>query len=132
MEKLKKVVLPILIATAWIGFSEFFRNEFLLKSLWTAHYESMGLVFPSATINNAVWGIWSLCVAISVFIVSRKFSLWQTTLLSWFMVFVLMWLVTGNMAVLPYRILVYAVPLSVLEAFLASFIIVRMGPKREP
>jgi len=127
MISFKKVVLPILVATAWIGLSEFLRNEFMLKTFWTAHYESMGLEFPSAVINNAVWGIWSLCFAIAVYVISRKFSLWQTTLLSWFMVFVLMWLVLGNMDVLPFGILIYAIPLSLLEAFLASFIVFRMG-----
>jgi hypothetical protein len=119
---MKKTLLPILLATIWIGISEFVRNEFLL-SYWTGHYENLGLVFPTEPINGAVWGIWSLCLAIAIFIIAKKFTLTQTTLLSWFVGFVLMWLVIGNMGVLPYGILPFAVPLSLLEAFLASFII---------
>jgi hypothetical protein len=34
-----------------------------------------------------------------------------------------MWLVIGNMGMLPYGILVFAIPLSLLEAFVASWII---------
>ncbi len=131
MISMKKVVLPILLATIWISISEFVRNEFIIKSYWTTHYEKLGLVFPSGPINGAVWGIWSLFFAISIFIIAKKFSLWHTTFLSWFVGFVLMWIVIGNMNVLPVRILPVAVPLSLLEAFLASFIIKKVTLKTE-
>ena len=120
MKVVKQTVLPILLATIWISISEFARNEFLLKSYWTDHYQALGLVFPSEPINGAVWGLWSLCFAIAVFIIAKKFSLLQTTLLSWFVGFVLMWISSGNMGVLPFGILPFAIPLSFLEAFLAS------------
>ena len=123
MNIFKKTILPILLATTWISISEFARNEFLLKSYWTNHYEKLGLVFPSEPINGAIWGLWSLCFAIAVFIIAKKFSLLQTTLLSWFVGFVLMWISSGNMGVLPFGILPFAIPLSLLEAFLASLII---------
>jgi hypothetical protein len=132
MKILRYIVLPILLATVWISLSEFGRNEFLLKSYWTDHYSGMGLVFPSEPVNGAIWGIWSLFYAFSIYIISRRFNLLQTFLLSWFVGFVLMWLVTGNMGVLPFRILWYAIPLSLLEAFLATLIIFRLsgGPSR--
>ena len=123
MNKLKTTVLPILLATSWISISEFVRNEFLLKSYWTEHYQNLGLTFPSEPINGAVWGTWSLVFAVVIFILSRKFNLWETTIIAWIAGFVMMWLVTGNMAVLPYGILPYAIPLSLLEAFLAAWII---------
>lgn len=127
MNVLKRTVLPILLASMVISIFEFVRNEFLLKSYWTGHYEGMGLVFPSEPINGAVWGIWSLVFAACIYIISRKFDLKATTFLSWVVGFVLMWLVVGNMGVLPFKILVYAVPASILEVFLASLIIVKMG-----
>jgi hypothetical protein len=118
-----------LLTTIWISISEFVRNEFLLKSYWTEHYENLGLVFPSEPINGAVWGLWSLCFAIAIFIIANKFPLLQTTLISWFVGFVLMWLVVGNMKVLPFGILPFAIPLSLLEAFLASLIMKKMSNK---
>ena len=124
---MKKIILPIITATIWISVSEFVRNEFLLKSYWTEHYEALGLVFPSEPVNGAVWGIWSLCLAAFIFIISKRFSLTKTTLLAWFAGFVMMWLVVGNMSVLPFGILVFAIPLSLLEAFLASWIIFKLG-----
>ena len=131
MKALKQTFLPILLATIWISISEFARNEFLLKSYWTEHYQSLGLVFPSEPINGAAWGIWSLCFAIAIFIISKKFSLFQTTFLSWFVGFVLMWISSGNMGVLPFGILPFAIPLSFLEAFLASFIVTKLSEMRK-
>lgn len=126
MKTIKRTILPILIATIWISLSEFVRNELLLKSYWTDHYENMGLSFPSDPVNGAIWGLWSLCFAISIYIISQKFTLTQTTFISWFVGFVFMWLVIGNMNVLPFGILPYAVPLSLFEAFLASLIVKRV------
>lgn len=125
---MKKTLLSILLATIWISISEFVRNEFILKNYWVSHYESMGLVFPSEPINGAIWGLWSLLFAIAIYIISRKFSTLHTFLLSWFVGFILMWVVTGNMGVLPFNILLFAVPLSLLEAYLATYIIVRLKP----
>jgi hypothetical protein len=127
MNYLLKTILPIFLATIWISVSEFVRNEFLLKTYWTDHYKSLGLVFPSEPINGAIWGLWSLCFAIGIYAISKKFSLIPTTAIAWFMGFVLMWLVTGNMNVLPYEILPFAIPLSILETFLASVIIKKLS-----
>jgi len=129
---MKKTILPIVVATLWISLSEFVRNEFILKSYWTAHYEKLGMVFPSEPINGAIWGIWSLCFAIAIYFISKKFNLLQTTFLAWFIGFVLMWLVIGNMSVLPYGILPFAIPLSLLEAFVAAWIFNRFSRQSQP
>ncbi|MFO0518994.1 MAG: hypothetical protein ACK515_01050 [bacterium] len=128
---MKKIILPILLATIWISLSEFVRNTFLVHSNWIEHYQNLGMTFPEQPINGAVWGIWSLCFAIAIFIIAKKFTLLQTTLLAWFIGFVLMWLVIGNMGILPYNILPIAIPLSLLEAFLASFIIMKLSKNKE-
>lgn len=124
---IRKIILPIMLATLWISLSEFIRNQFILKSYWTAHYQSLGLTFPSDPINGAVWGIWSLTFSIAIYIISRQFGTLQTTLLSWWVGFLMMWLVIGNMGVLPFDILAYAVPLSLLEAFVATLIIKKLS-----
>jgi len=123
MISFKKTILPIFLATIWISLSEFIRNEFLLKSYWIDHYQKLGLVFPAEPIHGAVWGLWSLLFAIAIYIISKKFSLIQTTLLAWWVGFVLMWLVIGNLGVLPYGLLIFAIPLSLLESFFAAYII---------
>jgi len=131
MKTLKRTIFPIISTTIWISLSEFVRNEYILKSYWIKHYHSLGISFPDESINGVIWGLWSLLFAISIFIISKKFSLLQTTFLSWYFGFVLMWAVIGNMGVLPIGILVYAVPLSLFETFIASFIIVELSYKPE-
>lgn len=123
----KRSILSVLLATIWISISEFFRNEILLKSYWTTHYQNLGLVFPAEPVNGAVWGLWSLFLAIFIFLLSRRFSFRETIFLAWFSGFVLMWIVIGNLNVLPFGLLLYAVPLSLLEVFLAAFIIDRIS-----
>lgn len=120
---LRKTFLPILLASIWISISEFVRNELLVKSFWIEHYKNLGLTFQAEPINSAVWGLWSVLFAVAIFIISKKFPLMQTFLLSWFTGFVLMWIVIGNLGVLPTGILLYAIPLSLLEAFVATWII---------
>ena len=124
---MKKIILPVLLVTIWISISEFVRNEFLVKSFWTEHYRSLGLTFPSEPLNGAVWGIWSLLTATAIFILSKKFTLVQTTLLAWLVAFVMMWVVIGNLGVLPYGILFYAIPLSLLEIFVAGWIMRKLS-----
>jgi len=126
MNYIRKIVVPILLATIWISISEFVRNQLILKSYWTRHYENLGIIFPSEPVNGAIWGLWSLLFAISLYFLSRKFTLLQTTFLSWFVAFVLMWIVIGNLGVLPYGLLYIAVPSSLLEAFLATWIIKKL------
>ncbi len=127
MKNFRTDFLPVLLATLWISLSEFLRNQILFKTFWTDHYQALGIPFPAEPINGAVWGIWSLMLAIVIFYLSRRYTLAGTTILAWFAAFPMMWVVIGNLSVLPYGILVYAIPLSLLEVFLAALIIVRMS-----
>lgn len=126
MNSTSRTIASILLAAVWISISEFLRNQILFPHYWTEHYNALGITFPSAPVNGAVWGIWALCYAVCIFVVARKFSLIETFLLSWLFGFVLMWLVIGNLGVLPYSLLYAAIPLSLLESFGASFIVKKM------
>lgn len=131
---MKKTVLPVILATVWISISEFVRNEYVFKSYWVEHYAELGLVFPSEPINGIIWGVWSLIFAISLFIILKKFCPLQATFLGWTVGFVLMWLVVGNMNVLPFKLLYWAVPWSIIEVFVAVLIInslIRKWPEKK-
>jgi hypothetical protein len=121
-------IIAIILTGIWVNASEFFRNEVLLKTYWINHYRSLGMTFPSEPLNGMIWVAWGFLFAIAIYIISRKFDLIKTTLISWFMAFVLMWIVTWNLNVLPNAILIYAVPLSLLEAFIGSYICIKMSP----
>ena len=123
-------IMAVILTGIWVNASEFFRNEVLLKKYWIDHYQSLGMTFPSEPKNGMIWVAWGFLFAIGIYIISKKFNLIQTTLISWFMAFVLMWVVTWNLNVLPGAILIYAVPLSLLEAFIGSYICIKISPNR--
>ena len=129
MKQLKNTVLPILLTGLWINISEIVRWGLVIKSHWVNHYQSMNLVFPTEPVNGIIWLIWGFLFAVIVFILSKKFNLIQTTLLSWFVVFVMLWVVLWNINILPRVILWIVVPLSLLEAFISALICKRLSPK---
>lgn len=122
MKSFRVSFMSVFFSTLWIILSEFVRNELLFKSYWLEHYKTLGIVFPSATINNMIWGVWSLLFAVIIHIIMKKFSFIQSCVIAWLFGFVLMWLVIGNLGVLPVKILFFAVPLSLLEIFGACWI----------
>ncbi len=130
MKNSTKSVLAVVLAGLWISFSEFLRNEFILKHYWINHYQSLGLEFPSGLNNGALWALWSFILALTIYLVSRKFNWLESALISWLMSFVLMWIVIGNLGVLPVQTLYPAVPLSLIEVFFASFIINQLSREK--
>lgn len=115
-------VLAMLLAGIWVNAFEFVRNMVLLTRQWNEHYRDLGLVFPAAPVNGAVWVIWAFVFAGAMYVLTRRFGLWSAALLGWVTGFVLMWLVIGNLRVLPFAILPVAVPMSFVEAMGAAFI----------
>jgi hypothetical protein len=122
MRQLFQPFLAILFTSIWINASEFLRNEIILKNQWGNHYNSLGIIFPSEPFNVVIWVIWGILFSTSIYIISRKFNIIQTSFISWFMGFVLMWLVTWNLRVLPISIFIFAIPLSLLETFIGTYI----------
>jgi len=121
-------IITVILAGIWVNVSEFFRNEYLLKSFWVHHFKSHGMTFPSDPINGIMWIVWGFLFSAAVYFISRKFNLVQTAIISWCMGFVLMWLVTINLNVFPVSILIYAVPLSLLETYIVSIICLKVSP----
>lgn len=129
MKPTPRDLLALLLSGLWINASEFLRNQFLLNKYWVAHYQSLGLTFPQEPKNGMLWMVWGFSMALMVLVISRRFGLLATAVLAWFMAFVLMWLVIGNLGVLSVAMLVYAVPLSMLEAFGAAWVCTKISPR---
>lgn len=122
-----KEILAVVLSCIWISISEFSRNTFMLHRYWLDHYRESGMVFPEQPINGAVWGIWATVFSAVLLILLRKFSFWQTVFLGWVAGFAMMWLVIGNLGVLPFGILPVAIPLSFVEVLVAVFLIRRVA-----
>ncbi len=128
----RRPVLAVMLAGVWVSLCEFARNQVLLSPQWQEHYRDMGLVFPAQPVNAMLWAGWAFLLAGTVFAISRRFGLWQTTFLAWVMAFVMMWVVIWNLSVLPLGILPIAVPFSLIEAFGAAFICRRLARPGTP
>lgn len=124
----KERILPLLLSTVWISLSEFIRNQFLLGYTWNDHYQQLGLQFPNEPANGAIWGLWSLVLAGLILVISRRFNVFETLVITWVAAFVLMWLVIGNLGVLPTTTLFYALPLSMVEIYGAAWITAKLAP----
>ncbi len=118
-----KQALAVLLAGAWITLSEFIRNEFLLKSYWTDHYNTLSLTFETLPLNGVLWFIWSLIFAFIVMKLLQNNSLKETLIISWLAAFVMMWITIYNLQVLPLPLLLFAVPWSILEVLIAIIIV---------
>jgi hypothetical protein len=124
-----KNLLAILLATGWMSLSEFFRNEILFKSLWVNHYQKLGLVFPSETGNKIAWIAWSFMFTGVIYNIAKKFPLAGTALLSWFAAFPMMWIMLGNLGVMPHNYMLYSTPITLLESFVATLIIQKLSDR---
>lgn len=119
---MKKIILAVLASGMWVNLSEFLRNELLFKQFWIDKYDSLGLVFPSAPVNGAIWALWGFAFAGCVVFLCYKLKFKEILLLGWTMGFALMWIVVGNLNVLPFGLLLIAVPWSIVEVALAILI----------
>jgi hypothetical protein len=127
---MKKTLVAFVLSGLWIGGSEFLRNELLFKNLWVDKYQSLGLIFPSSAINNALWAVWSFVLAGVLLYLVRNVRFIQAVSVTWITTFVMMWIVIGNMNVLPYGILWIAVPWSLVEVAVAGVISIRIAEGR--
>jgi hypothetical protein len=126
MSNSKETILPILLTGIWINLSETIRWVFLIKSYWLENYEKLGLVYSEKPINLMMWMIWGFLLATIIFLLSKKFTVLHTTLLSWFSVFVMMWVVVWNIGVLPIDMLWINIPLSFIEIYIGALICKRL------
>jgi hypothetical protein len=120
---MKRNILSTVFAGIWVTVSEFIRNEFLFKNYWITHYNSLGLDFVTLPVNGIMWMVWSFLFAYLLYRLLHHFSLWDAVCIGWMFAFLLMWITVYNLQVLPLGLLLFAVPLSILETLVAGLII---------
>ena len=121
-----RYLLAVFAAGVWMNLSEFIRNELLLKNTWVNGFKDIGLSFPSEPLNGAVWVLWAFVFVAFLTLVSTKFDVISSTIISWSLGFVLLWVAVWNMGILPSGLLYWAVPWSFVEVYVAALIISRI------
>jgi hypothetical protein len=61
-------------------------------------------------VNTALWGLWSFMLAGVIVFLLQKLRFLETVVTVWFLAFVMMWIVVGNLNVLPLELLKFAIP----------------------
>jgi len=126
---MKHAIYPIFLATLWITASEFIRNELLFKNLWVEHFASKGLKFETTALNGILWMVWSFGLAVLMFKLLQKFSFKESLFMAWLPAFWMMWITVYNLQVLPLNLLIFAIPLSFFEIWLAGNILLKYKTK---
>lgn len=119
---MKRFFLAILVAGIWMNVSEFIRNELLIKHIWVNGFSRIGLPFPSEPVNGVIWGLWAFIFVAVLAWLTTKFDVLKSTIISWVLGFVLLWIAMWNMGILPAGLLYWAVPWSFGEVYVAAFI----------
>jgi hypothetical protein len=119
----------VLLLAVWINLSETVRWVLYSQPKFETFYRNMGRELPNGPINGILWMIWGVLIACLVFILSKKFTLFQTTIITWVTVFVMIWIALWNYAILPLDILLVAAPLSLFEIFIAALISKKLQPQ---
>lgn len=122
-------LLSLALAGLWITLSEFLRNEILFKGQWVARYAALGLTFETRPLNGILWTVWSFALAFVLDQLMGRFSFKSAVALTWLAAFVLMWITLFNLQVLPPRLLLAAVPLSLLEVVVAGLVLAKARPR---
>ncbi|RAP32446.1 hypothetical protein DID75_04955 [Candidatus Marinamargulisbacteria bacterium SCGC AG-410-N11] len=117
---MKQTFLAILLTGVWMNLSEFIRNELLFKSYWVDFYTTIGLPWPSAPINGAVWCLWSFLFSVGLIELIKYFSILKSSLISWGLAYALMWIVLLNLGVMPKQLLIWAIPWSFIQVLIAA------------
>ena len=119
---MKRFWLAVIAAGMWMNVSEFIRNELLIKQVWVKGFEEIGLSFPSAPVNGLVWALWAFIFCAVLAGLTTRFGVLKSTVISWVVGFVLLWIAMWNMGVLPSGLLYWAVPWSFVEVYVAALI----------
>ncbi len=122
MKNYKKSIWQILIVSLWINIFETLRWLLFAKPDIDMHFRTANLVLPNEPLNNILWLIWGIIIAVMIFIISKKYKALQTTFIVWITVYVMHWIALWNMAVLPINILWLAVPLTFINVLIGVLI----------
>ena len=118
----KKTILSIFLIGIWINISITIGWVLILESYWVEKFKNLNLDFPTALFNNIMWMIWGFMLASVIYMLSKKFTTFQTTFLSWFVAFIMPWTMIWTIGVLPIEMLLFNIPNTLLVTYIGALI----------
>jgi hypothetical protein len=129
MKDYKNAIWHILIVSLWINIAETLRWLLYSKAYFLEHYQSLNLVLPFGPIYLILWLIWGILLSTIIYIISKKYTLLQTTVMIWIMAFLMVWITLFNLNVLPLSMLWLVIPLSFIDILVGVLISNYLGKK---
>lgn len=119
----------VLAAGLWMTFVQFFQNQLLFLGVWQDHFRGLGLGFTTTPVNGILWTVWSILQALLVRELLKTREIVPAVLIGWLTSFVMMWCTLYNLRVLPLKLLVVAVPISLAGTYASALIINHFEPR---
>lgn len=122
MKKYQKTIWQIFLVSIWINIFETLRWILFAKPDIEVYFKSNNFLLPNESLNNILWLVWGVIIAVMIFIISKRYKVLQTTFIIWITVYVMHWIALWNMAVLPIKILFLAIPLTFINVLVGVLI----------
>ncbi|SOB91110.1 hypothetical protein SAMN05877809_101295 [Rhodobacter sp. JA431] len=119
---LKSSLTPIVAGWVWISACEFGINSYWLQSEWEDYFGALGVDYPGEPMQLLVWAGWALLYALCLRMLLVRFGGLFAGLISWFMVFGLMFVALGNINLMTQDFLTLIVPATLAEAVSAALV----------
>lgn len=127
-----------LITSIWVNLSEVFRYFIIVMPTMRRDLAEIPDVAPMDLLVFSIWGIWDTVLTASiVFItwlcnhvyVENTRSILVSGMVCWVMFFLLFWIGMVNMNLASPELLLFTLPLSMLETFVAAWIALKLIKK---
>jgi hypothetical protein len=122
MKDHKKAIWQVIILSIWINAAETIRWIVFAKPYFISHYQKMNIEPPSGPLYLIIWFVWGVLLALLIYIISRKFSLIETTIIIWLSVYSGIWIMLFNLSLVTFQILFAIAAFCFIEIFIGSLI----------
>ena len=122
MKDFKKAIWQVIILSIWINLAETIRWIAFAKPYFVNHTQNMNIEQPSGPLYLIIWFVWGVLLALLIYIISRKFSFIETTIIIWLSVYSGIWIMLFNLSLVTFPILIAIAAFCFIEIFVGSLI----------
>ena len=122
MKDFKKAIWQVIILSIWINLAETIRWIAFSKPYFVNHTQNMNIEQPSGPLYLIIWFVWGVLLALLIYIISRKFSFIETTIIIWLSVYSGIWIMLFNQSLVTFPILIAIAAFCFIEIFVGSLI----------
>ena len=122
MKAYNKAIWQVIILSIWINIAETIRWIVFAKPYFVSHYQKMNMEPPSGPLYLIIWFVWGVLLALLIYIISRKFSFIETTIIVWLSVYSGIWIMLFNQSLVTFPILLTIATFCLIEIFIGTLI----------